>query len=279
MLCLFQRDFHVSVNGVPGGKLRAETRYRDTRGEVIAKLLVDRKTFSIESACLETHRDMWREEIVEVKELAGIEAYLGAGPQLKKAFRSLSEPLAAPLFAETVRGIIQAETFLFKERGYTDAAAYSRYWEEMYSGTCRYYSNLDRVSRHWDEYVPESTRSGYLFLRSKTCFLYATGPEEYLVAGGISDTFHEMNACLYFRGNGLAQAEANLLRVPDDVCKEAASFFGGLVVPDVQNLTKKEISAYLGGEQGCVHLTDLVDDAVTTLKYYRQHPWDQGEHT
>ncbi len=274
MICLFQRDFHTSVGSSQEGKLKAQTKYRDTRGEAIATLLIDRKTFNIEDATLTLYRDMLNEEIMQVDELLGIKAYLGTGLELKRAFVGMDEPFAAPLFAETIRGIIQAETFIFNERGYSSMEEYSRYWEDMYRDSCRYYSNLDRIKTVWDHYVPGAGREGYLFLRYKSYFLYSTGEAKYFIAGSISDTFHEMNACLRIAGEEIISVEGSMLRVPDEICKEATGFFTPLTGRKIINVSKKEISAWLGRGQGCVHLIDLFDDAVKTLKYYRRHPWD-----
>jgi hypothetical protein len=272
MNCIFQRNYNTAVRETENGKLLAETRYCDTKGETAARLELDKITFIIDKACLEVHERISHGEIKPVSELCGIEAYLGSGQELKGAFAKMEHPLAADLFAETVRGIIQAETFLHKERGYASMAVYSKHWDKVYADSCRYYSNLDRIDNSWGDYAGEGSRQGYLFLRAKTYFLYSTGPGEYLVAGSINDTFHEMNACLKMSGERILAAEGNMLRVPHDVCKEATEFFRNLAGADIKATSKKAVATMLGKGQGCVHLIDMVDDAVNTLRYYQSHP-------
>lgn len=274
MQCLYQRNFHTSAQASEDGLLFAQTSHCDAKGETIAKLRVNKNTFSIVDACLEVHRHCGAGEIISVKEFVGLEAYLGKGPQLRQAFKNIEEPLAGNLFSETVRGVIQAETFLYKERGYASSSQYSEYWNRMYVDSCRYYSNLDRVKNSWDVYASGHERTGYLFLRAKTYFLYSTGPEELAIAGSINDTFHEMNSWLEVRGNKIWSAEATILRVPDQVCQESTQFMSNLAGADIDSLTKKELSGLLGTSQGCVHLIDMIDDSVNTLRFCRRHPWD-----
>jgi hypothetical protein len=259
------------------GLLIAETSHCDTRGETVAKLKVDKTTFAIVDACIEIHRGRGHGEIAAVKELVGIEAYLGKGPELRQAFKRMTEPLAGNLFAETVRGVIQAETFLYKERGYASSSDYSQYWNRMYINSCRYYSNLDRVKDSWDVYANGRERIGCLFLRSKTYFLYAEGPGEYTIVGSINDTFHEMNTWIKICNDKVQSAKGTILRVPDEVCKESTQFLTALAGVDINVADKKEISGLLGTAQGCVHLIDMTDDSVNTLKYYLSHPWDDAK--
>ncbi len=269
MHCLLQRNFHTSVKKSENALMLAETKHADHQGETIARLLVDIKTFTIEKAYLAVYqKNTGLEEVKQVEELAGIKAYFGVKKELKQAFEKIGEPLAEPLFAETIRGIIQAETYLLKERGFASIDAYSDYWKRMYRGSCRYYSNLERAASSWGDYAGDVSRQGCLFLRFKTYFLYLTAPDQYLIIGSINDTFHEMNTILTISGGRLLEAKGNMLRVPHDICCESTEFFDALVGTEIAPLSKKSISALLGGTQGCVHLIDILDDSINT---YRAH--------
>ncbi len=269
MHCLLQRNFYTSVKKTENGLMLAETKHADHQGETIARLLVDINTFTIEKAYLEIHQRVnGREEVKPVEGLSGIKAYFGVKRELKQAFEKMNEPLAAPLFAETIRGIIQAETYLLRERGFASIDDYSDYWQRMYRGSCRYYSNLDRADSSWGDYAGDVSRQGYVFLRFKTYFLYLTAPDQYLVIGSINDTFHEMNVSLTISRGRVLEAKGNMLRVPHDICCESTEFFAALAGTEIAPLSKKSISALLGGTQGCVHLVDMLDDSINT---YRAH--------
>src|SRR5690606_755253 len=101
--------------------------------------------------------------------LRGKDAYFNAAPALRELASITEDPLHVPLFAETVKGFIQAETFLWKERGYSSTEEYNRRWAEAYQDSCRYYSNLDRVTQDWFHHVGATRRDeGNLFVRFKT---------------------------------------------------------------------------------------------------------------
>ena len=126
MRCLFQRNFHTAVKRDIKGTLLAETFYRDKDGEIIARLLIDEKSFDIMQALLEEARQFNAKTVRSIDSLVGVKAYLGSGAYMKKALPSTCDQITAELFAETTRGVVQAETFLLEERGYTSPAAYSR---------------------------------------------------------------------------------------------------------------------------------------------------------
>ncbi len=57
--------------------------------------------------------------------------------------------------------------------------------------SCRYYSNLDRISREWHDYVGYAVRSGNLYNKSKCCTVYLRSDEGYTASGTFIDSFHE----------------------------------------------------------------------------------------
>ncbi|MCB8815506.1 hypothetical protein [Desulfosporosinus shakirovi] len=156
------------------GQLQAKTSYVDTAREATAHLLVNVNSFIIEEALWEEQRSSKpiSAHTRQVTPLQGNKAYFSSGPALREAATFLNAPLAVALFSETVKGIIQVETFLLCERGYCSEAEYDQKWTDFYLGSCRYYSNLDKVTRSWYEHVGESKGSGNLFVRFKTQILF-----------------------------------------------------------------------------------------------------------
>ena len=195
MFCLLQRNFRTSVKKDKDELLLAETSYSSSAINLIAKFLVNQETFIINEAYLEKQTPNKGKEVLSVPDLHGVTAYLGSGIHLRKALKRFNDPLIFKLFAETVKGVIQAEQFLLKERGYTSVAEYFNYWVKAYAGSCRYYSTLDRSIKHTEEAFANKDRSGYLFLRYKTYMLY-TQSETFRVIGSLCDIHHEMNFSL-----------------------------------------------------------------------------------
>lgn len=267
MECLFRRNWYTSVRR-GNGELRSETSYVDTIREVAARLRVGLTDFVIRDAEWEEQRPVipGARKIHPVQVLRGKDSYFNSGSALRELASVTDDPLVIALFAETVKGVIQAETFLWEERGYPSAEEYDRSWEEFYSGSCRYYSNLDRVTKSWFQHVGETKREGNLFVRFKTQTLYSLANGKFLLDGNLSDSFHEVSVNFTLNKDmEVEKAEGNLLRTPDSVCKESAGFLKDLVGVKLKGVTKKEIANLLGKGQGCVHVIDVTFDAAQIL--------------
>jgi len=261
---IFQRNWYTEVRRSDNSLLKAKTSYVDTFREAVAHLSVDVNTFIIKEALWEEQRSS---EPISVRNrlvtpLQGSEAYFNSGPALKEAAALLKDPLAVALFSETVKGIIQAETFLLNERGYSSEEEYDQKWSDFYLGSCRYYSNLDRVTKSWFEHVGESKRAGNLFVRFKTQSLFESEKGQRVMTGNLSDSFHEVNVCLKLEGFIVKEADGVLLRTPDIVCREASSLLVNLTGTNLKGISKKELATILGKGQGCVHVIDLVNDCA-----------------
>lgn len=252
----------------PDRPLVAETVFLAPDLEAAATLWLERGTFRITRATWAVYRgDRLRPATREVPDLVGTEAYFGAGPALKAAFPA--EELPRELFAEAVRAVIQGETFLYRERGHSSAESYSRYWEEAYRDSCRYYSNLSLVRRNWAEYTADHRRNGNLFNRFKFVTVAPGGDGLLTVVAGLSDSFHELGLHFLVTAGGeprIASATARLLRAPDQVCLPSADRVQNLVGLTLNGRSKKDLILLVGGSQGCTHLADLTADAVRAVR-------------
>ena len=267
---LFQRNWYTSVRRVDDKLLKAETSYVDTYREVSAHLLLDVNTFVIQESWLEEQRALRGKAVRTrpVPTLVGSEAYFNSSFALKKTAIFLDDPLTLSLFTETIKGVIQAETFLFAERGYSSAEEYDNKWEDFYAGSCRYFSNLDRIGQSWFSYLGEIQREGNLFVRFKNQSLYGLGGEQYVLLGNFSDSFHELHVTFDLNKNTVADVSTVFSRVPDLVCREAAALLQNLKDTNLLGMPKKELASVLGKGQGCVHLIDLVNDCVQLLNIF-----------
>jgi len=269
--CFFQRYWHTSIYRNGEKHLTGTTNYNDSNYELTASMLVNCNNFVIQDAFLERYRSTERTiKMQRIPDLEGIEAYFGSGPRLRESLKTINDPVAASLFAETVRGIIQAETFLLRERGYASPEEYSKYWDDFYAGSCRYYSNLDRISCSWSDYAGGDEREHSLFTRFKSQHLFKLRSNMYLVVGSLSDSFHELNIILEVNlpDCRVLSAKGTFTRVPDAVCRESAAYLTELKEKELTGLSKKEIAGLLGKNQGCIHLIDIIHDAATTLALF-----------
>jgi Protein of unknown function (DUF2889). len=269
MKSLFQCNWYIEVSRTGNGQLLAKTSYLDTQREAAAHLLVDITTFIIKDARLEEQRsiDSLGSKSRQVTSLLGSEAHLGAGPVLKKTAAFLNDPLAVALFAESIKGIIQAERFLLEERGYASLEEFFLMWRKAGLNSCRLYSNLDRVTFSSIDRASFLRPEGNLFVRFKTQSLYSLGQEQYLLTGYFSDIRHETSVNLKLKGSTVIEADGGFVRPPNPICPEADTFLANLPGIDLIGLSKKEVAAILGKGQGCVHVIDLVNDCVQMLGY------------
>ncbi|HOV78469.1 MAG TPA: DUF2889 domain-containing protein [Bacillota bacterium] len=262
MEIIFQRNWFSTVRGVHRRDLLAGTYLTGTDVEASGRLLIDRKTFVIKDACWEVYRSPGGKlnGINPVPRLKGVTAYFNAGGELRRSVGNAAGGLAREMLAECVRAVIQAETFVYGDRGYPTAEAYGEYWEKHYLNSCRYYSNLHRVSRKWSDYVGNYCRGENFFNRAKFCSI-AKKPDGLKASGGLSDSFHEMGVSFVLDREGrVTRCTGNFLRAPDPVCFENGAFlerFTGVVLP---GCGKKEIAGIVGGPGGCDHLVDLISD-------------------
>lgn len=272
MHCLFQRNWHLSVRNM-GEYLLADATYCGTDGEYSAILKVDTETFKVQAAQWEVYRTPAGvfNKIVELPGLKGLEAYFNSGQALREALAGVQESFAAPLFADAVRAVIQAETFVYRERGFDSTDIYQEYWDTTFKDSCRYYSNLERVQRRWYEHVGSEFRPGNLFNRMKSQFLYDQ-VKGYRLVGHFNDSFHGVTAELELAEDGstVQKARSDLLRAPDIVCNEAVDYMQELIGKPLAGLKKREIANMLGSSAGCVHIFETVFDSMETLLLYKE---------
>ncbi|MEW6540972.1 MAG: DUF2889 domain-containing protein [Bacillota bacterium] len=259
----FVRQRYLTVQRTGPGIL-VQTVQCGTLTEASARFTVDPHTFAIRAARWEWHRppDSRAPVSLDVPELEGVKAYFQAGAAALRAALAGYPPLALDLFTENIRALIQAESFLYAERGYASLEDYVEHWKTFYLNACRYYSNLDRVSVGWGRYV--GRREGpNLFNRFESVTRHSSGDTQ-TVRATINDSFHEMALKLVLKGEALEVEEAagRVLRAPDRVCFEAAALARGLEGAALAGKSKKEIAPLLGGAQGCVHLINLAAAAA-----------------
>lgn len=269
MKLIYQKSWFCSVQGSHSGELLAEASVLGTEVEATGRLRVDQTSFEIKDARWEVFRSPGGifNGSREVSGLKGATAYFNTGRNLRKEVGDAAGGLARELLAECVRGVIQSETFLFRERGFATLRTYSDHWRQSHVNSCRNYSNLHRVTRSWDEYVDGFKHGLNLFNRFKNCSVHLV--EDGLIAhAGFSDSFHELglSCSLDFTGR-VKECSGSFLRAPDQVCFECALLPSSLKGLTLTGCTKKQLSEIVGGPQGCEHLLDLAEELRKTGAY------------
>jgi hypothetical protein len=268
-----QNSTFCSVKTVNGGELLAETTLVGTNVEAFGWLVIDRSTFIIKNAGWEVTRSPAESLNGSgiLHGLKGVTAYFHSGGDLRREAGDIAGGLVREMLVECVRGIIQAETFLYVDRGYPNPEAYGEYWEKFYLNSCRYYSNLHRVSRRWSDYVGGYYTDKKLFARAKNCSIKKF-PGGFTAVGTFGDSFHEMVICLNIDDDGMVlECQGNFLRAPDPVCFENASLLEKLKGTSLLSLNKKQIVTGIGGPGGCDHLVDLVYTVAKGFREALQH--------
>lgn len=262
MRALYHQFYSSSVRREKN-ELLAESFFLSTRGEAVGSLRVDVSSFKIGEARWDIYRspDGRLNGGRSLPEIEGMVAYFEDVRQILRTVGDQGGGLPRELIAECIKAIIQAETYVFRERGFSTTRDYDEHWNRMYLNGCRYYSHLDRVTLSWFDYVGDPGRQGCLFNRCKSCAVHRMLDGTMVASGSFSDTFHELGVSLLLTGSGVVTAvSGNFLRPPDPVCVECEQRLMGLPGKNLARLGRKETAAMLGGAEGCLHLLDLVND-------------------
>jgi hypothetical protein len=197
----------------------------------------------------------------------GVKANTGIGSALIHLTEANGGILIKSLIFECVKGLMQAETYLFRERGYPNEAAYEAYWMDKESNGCRFYTHPDQDTSGWFDHVGPYQRTGNLFNRCKSYQLSLHGTDLTL-QGTFHDSYHEMAGEICFdRVTGIiSECSLSMFRAPGSTCLETTAHGQSFVGKDIYSLTRKQVVTLVGGPQGCYHLTDLLADMLPLVK-------------
>lgn len=199
----------------------------------------------------------------QVPEAVGEKANTGIHSALAGLIEIPEGAVLRALFFECVKGLMQAETYLYIERGYADEASYEAYWMDKESSGCRFYVTHQKDAPSWFEHVGPYRRTRNLFNRSKNYILSTRGHLS-AIQGTFTDSYHEM-ACevVYDRQSGIIEAcDLWMFRAPGESCLPTVRQGDLFVGTNIYNLTRKNVAQIVGGAMGCYHLTDLLADLL-----------------
>ena len=249
-----------------GDKLNVETVLLSTDEEAATWICCDVRNLVVEKGFFEIYNSPKDMNVFgELTALVGTQAYLGNGVAIREALANGAPEIAKKLVLESIRAVVQAETFLISERGYTSKDAYDHFWEESYAGSCLFYSKSNQVET-WINYVGAHERRHNLNSRIQNVAIYKddTG---YQILLAFVESFHEISMRLNVRLDGIVtEVSSDFVRAPGNICKESAHLVSGLIGYALHEIDKRKIASIVGGSIGCVHLTDLIDRAKDALR-------------
>ncbi len=265
MSFIYHATTFLKVNRI-GDTLLADCTLLSNDTEAVAWIEADVQTLKISRAGWANYRSSSKETgIIDLPELIGIEAYITGGLALKKVLGGSGQEIPYELISECFRGVLQAETFFFMERGFQSAKQYDDFCEQNSIGACRFYSHLDLTEKQWTEWVDTTERSFNLFNRSKTVTIEQQQVNR-TVTASFMDSFHHLGIQLEINQNGLVlSAHGNFINAPDPICYKNQEHLGKFIGMNLGQMSKKEIAVLAGGAEGCNHMVDLIYEIKKSL--------------
>ncbi|MGE5370465.1 MAG: DUF2889 domain-containing protein [Solirubrobacterales bacterium] len=264
---MYHSTMFCRVNRSEDDVLNAECTWLANDHEMTAWLVTGVRDLRIRKAGWAAYRSPGKAVgVFELPELVGCEAYLFSGPDLKRVFGRPGLEAQRELVSECIRGIVQAETFFFTERGFASALDYDAFWDKMYVNGCTYYSHLDQIEKPWMEFAGNPERQLNLFNRVKTA---TVRPGEMMteVSAVFMDSFHELGVRIELDRNGaIAGITGDYVSAPDKICWRNLDHLPRFAGVRLMDLGKKEIAGIAGGAHGCHHLVDLIHEAARAVK-------------
>lgn len=281
MLALFSQGCSVSVSR-EGQQLVAGVNNLSTIRDDYLRLEVDLPGLVITAADLESNRNLFepkfsisleelKDQVVNFELFAAVtDLTLPGGPEQRGYFRRM--------LLEAFTAILQSETFFYTERGFSGPGEYDAFWKEFSRDNCRYYSNLDGITKEFSVYVADQQRVRHLFSRQRQALLEKDG-RMLKATASMRDSFHEMHSWWVVDEISLTifEARGKVVRAPDRICAETEALFKPLIGKDASVDNRRFIRAAVDGPQGCAHFGDLVMDLVWLVdSYCSQRYLDKG---
>lgn len=269
---IYHSNVVTTVSKAAPGQLLAQTLMLSGGYEAVARMTVAADSFIISEAGWEIHRSPGGRLNGgrAVPELAGQEAYFKIGPALKSVGLADGE-LPRELLADCVKGVIQAETYIFEGRGFANTEEYEAFWRDSYRNSCRRYSSAEGSEQSWFEFIEGRQWGGNcLFSRCKTATVHRLADGRLAANGSFIDSFHELNFAVVTDAGRITSCSAELVRVPHPVCRETEALVAALTGRAMHDITARAAAECAGGPAGCNHLVDIVYHTARTVRHSQE---------
>lgn len=271
-----QIKFHCNIFTtvqVIGKEIVAQAHLLDTCFEASSQIRADTKTLEIIEAKWSIQRSpqgQYNDSGV-VEGLKGVEAYVNAGPALRKATEGLGST-PRYLLTDCIAGFVLGELGILADRGFTSIAEVDRHWQKTQGQSCYRFTNVKRSTQNWEEYVNgERSWNEFVFNRLKTATIYGDDKGTLEMVGKLNDSYHEISIDLLAKEDVITEVDTQFFRYPDSICPEVINLPQNLVGKNMADLSKKELGIIVGGPCGCPHFVDIMDHIRRTLAQSRKY--------
>lgn len=249
--------------------------------KTIAVIKVNVETFIIESAYIniDGHKTM-------VPNIIGTLGYIQGKKTLKRALKESPFEKYTDLFIQCISALIQAETYVYRERGYQTEEEYNRYWDLLEDNGCRMYSHSRKALRKgdlpWMSYVPDNFNKNPIFAREKNYEVISyqdeseDKTEDFLsknlfglisLKGHLKDDYHEMILEIITDLNCIVKnSKINFIKAPGKSCYSNKENQNNLKSLNLKEIEKHQIIDAFGGCDGCYHIVEMAIDMADVIK-------------
>lgn len=232
-----------------------------------ALLQVNISTFKIKNAEIISEKKVGSNTVVRKEnfdELCGIDAYIHGKKEIKCVLQKNGRSERVNIFVQCVSALVQAETYVYRERGYKSKEEYNLYWDIIENDGCRMYSASRKAFRKedkkWMDYVPDNFNRELLFFRRKTYEkIFGESDVKYLLK--LNDSYHEMNIEIFTNADKICKSmNISVIRAPGVACFTNKINESKLIGHKLTEINKKWIIENFGKSDGCYHIVELLTD-------------------
>ncbi len=234
----------------------------------LVRIKVDISSFKIiEANFLDDKR------IISCDSIEGMYAYIQGKKRIKTVLKEEMhvENNIVDLFLQAISALVQAETYVYKERGYKNKNEYNLYWDLLEKNNCRYYNDEFYFMRagepKWMDYVENRFEDKILFQRKKTYEINKILNEpNYKIVALLEDTYHEIIIGLKCDPNYVVLDGAiEFTRAPGKACFTNSENIEYLIGKSLISLTKSDVIKILGGRLGCYHVVEMIAEIIGVI--------------
>lgn len=148
---------------------------------------------------------------------------------------------------------------------------YEKKWLNEKVNYCRPYTGRMPGLYDWPHYVNSLNhfRKQNLYNKYKQYTIISSGGDVVTANTTYQDSFHEMHAQLSYSltTREITDFDMTMQRWPFAACFEMDHMAAGLFIgKNIDDLTKREVGALIGGSEGCFHLVDIVADVAKAAR-------------
>ncbi len=289
----------MNTVNIEGDKIVSSVVVLERTWEAEAVIFMDIKTFTIKKALAEVHIksenpqtdnpdvigipdcEKRRSELKEIPELEGISGYIDGKRYANILLEYENGDKLKYMFLQCINGMIQAETYVYKEREFETPDSYNKYWDKLEENGCRMYSNIAPSDPPWMDYAGPITRKMNLFNRFKRVSIIEKQKAELKgehtseldidsdidIVASFTDSYHELLIMMSLQGEKLEVKSCTIdfVRAPGLACFSNGVHSENFIGEEFKGLDKRKLIDVFGKSQGCYHVVDIMLDVHRKL--------------